>query len=501
VELQRGVTQGALRAFVIDADFLRIGGDGGSCLRGRHVHGKQGRRFRGPHLGLLPGLAQLPALRLAEVVIEQAAVREPRRRIQRGRHERGIHVVGVTAASQSLFTVAPIAGHAPGLDADQIAEMRLRGESRGSFHQPGKVARQRAAVGTHELACARLAALVVQQPARRERRQQEVVVDHAVVVDGRGDAPAALARVAQHREFADVLFVRYLAVRRQAIEHRGNGALHGPGFQHRRQQQRGDQRVAAKVGIEAPRAGEVFLAITQEREDIARAPILAGGRREHGAERRERRLSTQRLYLETQRRARRGSETSGGQLSVCQDVDREAITRGAIEPVALPGNTFARDPGRYQDFLWSGRLQFEVAQHAYRREHCATRTQLRGAGFDFEFDALQDAALSIERRDRTRRPGERPLDGCGRLLEPQAHAAVAGGKCHEDARVVPGAQQQVRGHRAVTQETVDVVPFVDAKGERVCRRRIGGRRGRHAHRKGQQPGEQHTLIHSPASLL
>jgi hypothetical protein len=71
-------------------------------------------------------------------------------------------------------------------------------------------------------------------------------------------------------------------------------------------------------------------------------------------------------------------------------------------------------------------------------------------------------ALCVARGDGSRCRTSVHDTACG-PLEPQTHAAVAGGKCNQDARLVPGAQQQVRGHRTRAQEAVDVVAFVDAK--------------------------------------
>ena len=161
-----------------------------------------------------------------------------------------------------------------------------------------------------ESAGPRAAALIVQQPARRQRRQQEIVVDHAVVVDRRGDSSASFAHVAQHREFADVLLVRHLAIRREAIEHRGDRALHRLRFEHRREQQCRDQRVASEVRVEAPGAGEKLVPVSSgtraRREHACRRRRAA---RQQRRQRHERRLSGERLDPQTQRRARRGDES------------------------------------------------------------------------------------------------------------------------------------------------------------------------------------------------
>ena len=192
--------------------------DGARAVQTRAA--RTGARQRAPLIGI-------------EVFVEQSAFDEPRGGIQRRGDQRGIHIVGITPAPEALLAVAPVSGHAPGLDADEIGGARIVGERRRTSAPPRQDcarARRHAlaarAFRRQEFARPRAAALIVEQPARRERRQQEVVVDHAVVVDRRGDPPASLARIAQHREFADVFLVRHFAVRRETIEHRGNGALH-----------------------------------------------------------------------------------------------------------------------------------------------------------------------------------------------------------------------------------------------------------------------------------
>ena len=67
------------------------------------------------------------------------AFQQPRGRIERRGHERGIDVIGVPAAAQPALAVAPLPRRAPGLVANQVLEARTAGERGRALDQPERL--------------------------------------------------------------------------------------------------------------------------------------------------------------------------------------------------------------------------------------------------------------------------------------------------------------------------------------------------------------------------
>ena len=177
----------------------------------------------------------------------------------------------------------------PGLMPTRFVGARIVGECRRALRPPRRdcapalrrarsVARSAA---RQKFARPRTPARIVQQPARRERRQHEIVVDHAVVVDRASrpcPRPSRALRSTANSPMSSSCATSPFGARRSSTE--AMRALHGRRLEHGRQQQGRDQRVAAEVGIEAPRAGEKFFLVAQESQRVAGARVVAGARRD-----------------------------------------------------------------------------------------------------------------------------------------------------------------------------------------------------------------------------
>ena len=83
--------------------------------------------------------------------------------------------------------------------------------------------------------------------------------------------------------------------------------------------------------------------------------------------------------------------------------------------------------------------------------------------------------MSVFDLERLRPVDEGPGHRRRAVRKPQADAAVAGGKGNQDSGIESRAQQQMRGDRAVAQETVEIEPFIYI--ERQSLRRGGAARG------------------------
>ena len=169
-----------------------------------------------------------------------------------------------------------------------------------------------------ELRGARAAIGLVEQIRRRHRRQHEVVVDHAVVVDRRIAGRVALFAMAQHGEFADVFLMRHFALRVESLQHGRQPILDRYRLQCRHQQAQRHQSVAAEIGVETPGTGEEFFLIAQEGQRLPAAQIGAGVRVEQAvfAQRSERSFAGQRGNAQAHRFAGRGGGEGPRRLAI-----------------------------------------------------------------------------------------------------------------------------------------------------------------------------------------
>src|SRR5579875_898952 len=168
----------------IDADRCSIRGDIRLRCRGPDVHEEHGRRAQPPSLLLLTRLEQRRPFLRTGVWIEPSAAREPVHRIERSRHEDGVHVVGIASAREPVPAVTPVAGGMPRLEADEILGGRPCRESRRAPHDPEKIADERSPLAlalTRAVALARaltpaLAELLrTREKCRRSRTSPRVI--------------------------------------------------------------------------------------------------------------------------------------------------------------------------------------------------------------------------------------------------------------------------------------------------------------------------------------
>ena len=288
-----------------------VGGDAAARLVGGHHHAEEApaAAVRARDRGAARGRGAVGA--------EERAREEARRGVERGGDERGVDVEGHAAEAEPLLAVAPVAGHPALLERDEQARARRGGEGarRGGGRARGSArARRRrsppkacAARGTRSRARARAR---VEEVRGRDRREEEVVVDHRVVEHGRSRSarPSARSSRAPPRRSPPRARRRRPATSRSITA--PSPASTTLGRSTGRSRLHGQQRVAAEVREEAPRAGEELLLVGQEGEALERAVVARRAVDEELARRdgRERRVVGERREGDAERLARRGRE-------------------------------------------------------------------------------------------------------------------------------------------------------------------------------------------------
>ncbi len=139
----------------------------------------------------------------------------------------------------------------------------------------------------------------VLRPALDEEREEELAIDHLVVVDrllpagedrprlvelARSGEPERLVHVAELGHGAYVLLVRHDPLGGEAVEDGADRALLGVEREHVPAEERPEHRVAPEVGVEAVTAGEDLLVVGEEAARIDRLdePLRVRSRRGRG---------------------------------------------------------------------------------------------------------------------------------------------------------------------------------------------------------------------------
>ncbi len=421
--------------------------------------------------------------------VEQARALHPRDRLERRGQPNRVDVIGETPAPQPFLAVAPLPGQPAALQRHEVRGDGIAGEGLARRDDEARVAdhrRRRRAVAEalgQEGRCPRMPVGSVEQVGGGDRRQHERRVDHAVVERRRVALPVTQAAVFEHGEFAQPLLVRRLAVGREPRQHRAQPRLDRLRLQHRQQQPQRHQRVAAEIGVEAPRSGEELLAVAEERQRVARGRVVGGRVVQQlvPGERGQRRIAARRHDAQADapvraRRDRRAVEPPVGHGQ------REAVPRRPVGAVAGVGQRVAGRDGRRQHGGGHLAQRLIVAQQADVRQHGLLHAQPRGRKARLGRHPVQRPPLCVGERQRLRRAVEPPRHCCRGRREPQADPAVAGRKGDEDARVGARTQQHVRCHRPVPDEGVEVPPLGQLVAELRRRRRPAQHEqgGRHA---------------------
>ncbi|EGY01087.1 hypothetical protein AZA_88982 [Nitrospirillum viridazoti Y2] len=289
----------------------------------------------------------------------------------------------------------------------------------------------------------------------------------------------------QDGKLTDILLMRHLATRRQTGKDGAQARLHRVRLQGRHQQHHRHQRVAPKIGVEAPGPGQQLFLIAEEGQGIAAGRLRggAGVQQMIAGQRGQRRLPGQRRDAQAYGAIGASLQARRRQLAA-GDRHRQAIAGLAVQAVAGPVQRIVRAGGPHLHLGGQGAQGFIVAQHPGAGQHALAGHGAVGPQRRLEHHPAQGAALGVGGGHRLGRAGQRPAGGV-RSVQPQAHAAVAGGKGHQDARVLAGAQQQVGRHRALTHKGVEVAPLRQAVGQG----RLGGRVGEGCRRPGQRQGQ------------
>ena len=169
------------------------------------------------------------------------------------------------------------------------------------------------------------------------------------------------------------------------------------------------------------------------------------------------------------------------------DFEHQPIARGSVEPVAGPAERAPVLGGGGCNGGGHGAEQLIVAQHANTGEHRLADLQVLALDGGLRRDAVQRAPAGVGVVDghrRTAQPEARPV---GVVHEPETHAAVAGRKGDQDARVGSGAQQQMRRNVAFAHEAVEVETFLNFEVE-PWRRRLRRRSCHWPHEDGNDNG-------------
>lgn len=284
---------------------------------------------------------------------------------------------------------------------------------------------------------------------RHDGGQQIVAVDHLVVVGRRGIVGVAVAQVVDDREFADTLFVRHDAVRRQAAQHGRQAGLDGRRLEYRHQHAHGDQRIAAEVGVVLPRTCQQFVRIAEEFDHVLalRIGVDCFGEKIRVRDRRERRLPVPREHAQMQRiAAARGLQRERARLirrdrAAVRYLHRKRVARGAVGAVALPPDRIPVDERLRLNLGRGGIAAVVVAQKAHRGQQGLPQRQLTDVDRDIGRDAVQIAALDVAIHTRRERRIEAPTHRLRGILEPEAGSAITGRKDDEQSGLRRRAHQ------------------------------------------------------------
>ena len=224
MEMHGSGTQGAQRGAGVQTQSGRVTADVCAGRRSRYADIEQRPCFGAPDACHRSCPREDAAIFRGEIRIEQAALEEAGRRVERRGYEHGVHVVGKTPTSQSRIAVAPLPHRETRLERNQVSRLRIRREGRRSPHQEPEVLDQ---IRAENLRCLARAAIHLSQGSRRERspsvivkqpgrgnwRQHEAAVDHLVIEDRRTRAGAARVQMLENRELSDIFLVRHFSVR------------------------------------------------------------------------------------------------------------------------------------------------------------------------------------------------------------------------------------------------------------------------------------------------
>ncbi len=292
-----------------------------------------------------------------------------------------------------------------------------------------EVRRQRLAVGAaaprpalQEGLGARGARGAVEQVGGHHRREEEIVVDHRVVVERLAQilGPQIAREVAARRPLADVLFVGHRAVVAEAIDDRAEPRLDDAGLERGQEEHEREERVAAEIREEPPRSREQLLLVREERQrgEGARAGAAAVGQEILGEDRRQRLVVGERGHGEADLAAfsrgdhdppRRLDRRGGAGLGRDPELDVVAtVEGGAAEDERRPRLD------RAHEIRGHLAAEGELAQAAHAPEHHAAHAE-RGRA---RGDHRGDAAHSIVALDGREPPLDLELHALVVRLEP-----------------------------------------------------------------------------------